>query len=265
MGRKVAHGVWIEVNRKVNLVHCSYHKCLTVYYARVIATVYDKLLHVHNGYRHFNSSLSEFYRAIGEYRIASINNHVLDFGRLGDFRISRFVRDPRDLVVSGYYYHRQGLEAWCTVVGPTDKDWEVVNGSVPRKLGSSESYSSYLRNVSEEEGLIAEVEFRRRHFESMLEWPKEDPRIQTIRYEDVIGHEGRVFRDLLAFYGAGRLEGLLGQLVAAKYSARRQMRRSRHIRDPKPNQWRMRFTPKVEEFFNRQYRDLVGELGYSLE
>ena len=44
------------------------------------------------GYKHFNSLIPEFYGEHRKYKIASINNHCIDFSRLGDVRVSRFVR-----------------------------------------------------------------------------------------------------------------------------------------------------------------------------
>jgi len=86
-----------------HLIHCSYHKCLTVYYGRIMKAVFNRCLSWSSGYRHFNSHLEDFYQAFSKHRIASVNNRALDLERLGQFRISRFVRDPRDLVVSGYF------------------------------------------------------------------------------------------------------------------------------------------------------------------
>jgi hypothetical protein len=68
--------------------------------------------------------LNDFYEDHNKYGIVSINNHALDLARLGnDYRISRFVRDPRDLVISGYFYHRRGAEPWSTIVDPKSEDW----------------------------------------------------------------------------------------------------------------------------------------------
>ena len=111
---------------RVQLIHCSYHKCLTVYYRRIMDAVFNRCLPWGRGYRHFNSDLEAFYRDCRSHRIASVNNRFLDFPQLGRFRISRFIRDPRDLVVSGYFYHRRGAENWTTMKSPTDDDWYFV-------------------------------------------------------------------------------------------------------------------------------------------
>jgi hypothetical protein len=243
-------------------IHCSYHKCLTIYYSRVMSRLYNDLLPWSGGYRHFNSHVDEFYENLGRYRILSVNNHLLDLDRLGSFRITRFVRDPRDLVISGYYYHRRGAEEWCEVVGPVPEDWKVVRGNIPEGMGPQHSYATYLRSLSEEEGLITEIEFRKHHFESMAAWPDDHPDILTIRYEDVLGREVSTFARIFRFYELPAWERAAGRLLAWRYSAKRQRRQMVHIRNPEPQQWRKRFTPRVTQYFRERHEGLVERLGY---
>ena len=78
----------IDLDRmsRINILHCSYHKCLTTYYVRVMNSMYNKWLRWSRGYRHFNSRIEDFYDNLGKLRIASVNNHRLDLDRLGDFQ-----------------------------------------------------------------------------------------------------------------------------------------------------------------------------------
>ncbi len=246
-------------------IHCSYHKCLTVFFGRVMDSLLNRLLPWSGGYRHYNSDLQPFYAGFAGHRVASVNNRALDLGRLGSFRISRFVRDPRDLVVSGYFYHRRGAEAWTTIERPKAEDWEFANGVVPAGLrGARTSFARYLQTVPEEEGLLAELEFRRRHFDSMVGWPAEHPDIATWRYEDAVGREATVLRELLGFYGLGPFERWLGSWLARRYSLRGR-RRDPHVRNPASGQWRERFTPRVRAAFDEAHPGLVERLGYPAE
>ena len=247
-------------------VHCSYHKCLTVYFEKVLKRMVRTPIGLRGGYRHFNSHLDAFYRDCEEYAVASVNNHVLDLDRFEDVRVTRFVRDPRDLIVSGYFFHKRSRESWCEVVGPRDADWEVVRGAVPDSLtrrGKRESYRAYLHEVSLEEGLLAELAFRRHHFESMRAWPKADPRVELFRYEDVLGREVEVFDRIFQFYGLPYVTRRIGLHYAHRFRAESFSDRSDHIRDPKMGQWREVFTPEVTRRFDAEYGDLIEFLGYS--
>ena len=244
------------------LIHCSYHKCLTVYYKRVLHALLNRCLPWSGGYRHFNSHLRNFAAGSPGLRVASINNRALDLDGLGSCRISRFVRDPRDLVVSGYHYHRRGAEPWVEIQAPTDEDWYFANGWVPEAVRAAGiSFGAYLRSVPTEEGLLAELEFRRRHFESMAAWPEDHPDILTLRYEDVLGDEERAFDRLFEFYGFSSLERRLGRWLARRYSLRR-LGGDPHVRDPSHGQWRRQFTPRVRRAFEDRFPGLVERLGY---
>ena len=246
-------------------IHCSYHKCLTVYFKRVMHAVCNRCVPWRGGYRHYNSHLDDFLADHARRRVASINNRALDLARLGAFRITRFVRDPRDLVVSGYFYHRRGAEGWVTAPAPTERDWYFANGTVPEGLRAhGGSYSEYLQSVDVEEGLLAELEFRTRHFESMAAWPTDHPDIATFRYEEVLADEVSVFRRLLAFQRLTPLERWLGERFARRYGMARR-RRDPHVRNPASGQWREHFTPRVREAFDARWAGLVAALGYPTE
>jgi hypothetical protein len=244
-------------------IHCAYHKCLTIYYSRVMRKLYNGPLRFGApGYRHFNSMIDEFYEALGRYRILSVNNHALDLDRLGDFRITRFVRDPRDLIVSGYFYHRRGAEKWCEVVGPRPERWKVVNGNIPAAMPSDRSYAQYLQELPEEEGLMAEIEFRRHHYDSMARWPDAHPHVRVYRYEDILGNEVETFADILSFYELPALDRAVGRWLAGRYSAKNKGKELAHVRNPEPNQWKRKFTPRVTAFFEERHPGLVEKLGY---
>ena len=228
--------------------------------------VFNRALPWSGGHGHFNSDLETFYQDFRAHRVSSVNNRLLNLERLGDFRMTRFIRDPRDLVVSGYFYHRQGAEPWCTLPNPTKDDWYFANGVVPdglRKAGGS--YAMYLRSLSEEEGLLAELEFRQAHFASMSEWPDSDPRILLLRYEDVVADEVGSFRRMFVHYGLGALERRLGRFFASRYSAARLQRKDPHIRDPSSGQWRAHFTPRVRDAFESRWGKLIDQLGYAAD
>lgn len=246
------------------IFHCSYHKCLTVYYSRIHNTLYNKILKYTLGYKHFNSLIDDFYNNFHHYKVTSINNHALDFNRLGsDFRISRFIRDPRDLIVSGYFYHKRGAEPWCNIINPKIDDWKVVNGCLPEEMTHGFSFSSYLQSLNTEDGLIAEINFRKNHFTSMRSWPDSDHRIKIFRYEDLIGNELDVFRELFSFYGLAWPEKRLALFLTNYFSARKQTGKTPHIRNARTSQWKEHFTPKVISYFEQHFGDLLERYNYT--
>ena len=244
-------------------VHCSYHKCLTSYFQKVASRLFRSSFGPDGEYRHFNSRIDEFYRDCENYAIASVNNHFLDLDRFEDVRVTRFVRDPRDLVVSGYFYHKRAAEPWCDIVAPSEEDWAIVNGTIPGVLLGRQSYAQYLNEVSLEEGLLAELAFRRHHFESMRQWDDEDPRIEVFRYEEILGNEAEVFDRIFRFFDLSFSARQIGLHYVRKFRAGNSARRPGHIRDPRSGQWRDHFPPAVTTKFNQEYGDLLDRLGYA--
>ena len=242
------------------LIHCSYHKCLTVFFRRTMSSSLARF----GGYRHFNSDLAAFTRDRQNFRLASVNNTALDLGALGDYRISRFVRDPRDLVVSGYFYHRKGAEPWCREVDPDPAQWLALrNRPVPSAVRPGESLEMALQRLDLEEGLLAEMELRARHFDSMREWPTDDPRIRVWRYEDILGNERRALGEVAAHYRlAWPLRALIQRNAVRFDAAHAVAEKSSHVRNPTSGQWREVFTPRVEREFTERWGDLLTRYGY---
>lgn len=215
------------------------------------------------GYCHFDSRLEDFKREQGKYRVSSLNNHVLDLDLLGpNDRVTRFIRDPRDLVVSGYFYHKRGAEAWCTIPDPKEENLLAVNGCVPHALKKGESIAECLQRLDIEEGLMAEIDFRENHFSSMLAWPENDDRIAVYHYEKIFRSEVKVISELADHLELGLIRKWLAGRLAEKYSAKNQSSKTAHIRNPETAQWKKYFTPRVEDYLNKMHHNLLKKIGY---
>ena len=247
----------------IKRIHCGYHKCLTMYVRKVMGRVARKSF-TSQKFRHFYHRADVFYQAIQNFDFASISGHRLDLDRFDHVLVSRFIRDPRDLLVSGYFYHKRSAEEWCDIVDPVDEDWEIVQGCVPSGVRKDESFAAYLNRVSLADGLLAEIEFRARHYSSMAAWPRDDPRVRLYRYEDIMGNEASVFADLMKFYQLPMTSRVVGRYYASRYSASRKSGKKGHIRNASSGQWKQYFTPEVNARFNEVYGDLLKLYDYDL-
>lgn len=236
---------------------------MTVYVKRVLRALFNRTLFFCGGrYRHFRSNVNAFYANLERYRVLSLNNCVPDLNKLGDFRMTRFIRDPRDLIISGYFYHRRCNEKWTLLPDPMDLNLRVVNGCLPTGLKPGESYSDFLNRVPLEEGLLAEIQFRKHHFDSMMAWPVDDARIRVLRYEDVLGKERNAFRQMFEFYGLSEATIRIGLFFARRYAAKSSGETHRHVRDPKAGQWQEYFTESVSGYLEERHPGLISQLGY---
>lgn len=86
-------------------IHVCHHRCMTLYFSQVFAA---------------------FARQVGWQYHSTVNGVPPDSAELvlvhdgsfprgaGECRGTHIVRDPRDLIVSGYFYHLRTSETWCT-------------------------------------------------------------------------------------------------------------------------------------------------------
>lgn len=253
------------------ITHFSYHKCLTVYFGRVLRVISAGRLDPLKGilgvsppirYRHFNSLREKFYAEHVGFRAASVNNWVIDFSKInGPYVASHFIRDPRDLVVSGYFYHKAGSEVWTQVDSPDEEKWKVVNGAIPEGI-NGRSFSDFLNALSEEDGLIASIQFRRKHFEAMEAWDYGNPKCLELRYEDIVQNEVGVLEKLFQHYQLER-SAMKRAIQAARTFSVSRVKCKMHIRDPQPQQWKKYFTPRVRDAFEAAHPQLISKLGYA--
>ncbi len=102
--------------------------------------------------------------------------------------VTVFVRDPRDFLISGYHYHKRGREFWCQINDPNEDDWREVNGSIDHNFKNTKTnFSNYLKSLDQGHGMIAELNFRKKHFEALDGWLSlADPRVIIIPYECIL-------------------------------------------------------------------------------
>jgi hypothetical protein len=257
-----------EVNEhdapKVKICHFSFHKNLTVYYSNV-ATEFSA--RTDRSYKHFNSYVDRFH-ASTEIDLRSVNNHFISLDAIQlqspGTAFSLFIRDPRDLVVSGYFYHKRGAESWCTERSPTEQTLETVNLKLPSEfLRGSESISECLQRLDIKDGISMEIEMRRPHFESMRKWssiglPQSD--LVVLKYEDIIQDEMRAFSILADHYSLSDLDRRIWLDAAEKYRAKNV--RTTHIRNPAPRQWDSAFSQQHINWFYSNFSDVLEFFNY---
>jgi hypothetical protein len=252
--------------------HCGLHKCMTMYSRNVYrrACRSDRRLRWPRRktpltFRHFYHRLDAFYNQCHQHAITSVSGHALDLDRFDDIRVVRFIRDPRDLLISSYFYHKRGAEYWCHLPDPTDTDWQLVRGIVPEAIPAGASLTNYLHDASLEDGLFAEIELRRLHLKSMMEWPVEDDRVKLFRYEEILGDEIRTFEEIFNFFEMPMVSRVAAAHYAKRFRAGKKEAKPGHIRNASHGQWRELFTPALCEKFNEQYGDLLERYGYPLD
>ncbi|MGO8872610.1 MAG: sulfotransferase domain-containing protein [Acidimicrobiales bacterium] len=230
------------------LVHCSHHKSGTLWFQQVLlAIVRPYGLH----YQWCNDN--------GRRGSVEPRTDVIVFGNAGtsfqrqrvgqrSFRGSHVIRDPRDVVVSGYEYHKRTHEWW-------------VHRPNPRYGGRS--YQEHLNSLNEHDGLMAEIDWVA-HFTAagMGRWDYEQPEFVEIRYEDALADQQGTFERLFHWYGLNDSAISVGMEAVERLSAANGGAVPNHVRSGQPGEWRDRLSDDHVQYFKELTGDLVVRLGY---
>ncbi|MGH2817503.1 MAG: sulfotransferase domain-containing protein [Actinomycetota bacterium] len=183
------------------------------------------------------------------------HSRLFDRKALDSFRGSHLIRDPRDVVVSGYHYH-----LW------TDEEWVHV----PSPEYGGMTYQQYLRSLDLEAGMAAEI--RRSAGSDLAEmgqWTYAQPEFLELRYEDFIVDEANHFGRIFRHYGFKPAAVERSVDLALRFSFQRmagrsigQVKEGSHLRSGKPGQWREVLSPRNMALFRELTGDLLERLGY---
>jgi hypothetical protein len=161
------------------------------------------------------------------------------------------IRDPRDVVISGCFYHQRSAEAWL---------------HVPRTHLGGETYQqAILRRATVEDRILFEMEHTGREtIEEMIGWNYSMPSFYELKYEDIINDADLMqFHRVFSFLGfPGRLiPGLLSIAQGASLSSQPR-NTSDHIRSGLAAQWKQYFTPRLKSRFIELFGTALIHLGY---
>jgi hypothetical protein len=234
------------------IIHCCYHKVGTVWFGRVlreVAAEYGMRFSAGSDY----GKIRRFEQQRDSDIFLDLGSHV-DLDKLPDYVGSHMIRDPRDVVVSGYFYHLWTDEAWA---------------NLPLAEFRGMSYREYLNSVDQNEGLLTEI--RRVSFwvPHMVNWDYQNPRVFEIRYEDILQAEETTFGELFAHYGFSEEAVERCCRIAARYSFRSLSkgagtsgRVKSHLRSGRSGEWRELFHEEHKQLFKELYPGAVAALGY---
>ncbi len=268
------------MTRVGKILHFGYHRCLTAFFNKVLKKVAAELRVRHENV--FSDSARFFHLAAGDGGIVLHGSsfHVC-LDSLGDYSGSHIVRDPRDMLVSGYNYHKDAGEEWLhTPLGELESgrasERTLLRDMVHRlRLGDAGlreealelTYSELLNRVDRETGLLIELNWRYRAFIQMERWDYSNRRVLEMRYENVVGDEVGQFEMLLNHHGIPeRIRGDVLKVVEeqsiGKLRERNRVGEGFHARQGEPGYWREHLPATILSEFDARHGGPLGILGY---
>lgn len=164
----------------------GHHKGATTWICSIIHPVAALLGRNYANYYHTRLFDYDLKKALTENNIRFFSYTNAEFKYVKevaeDIKGFHVVRDPRDMCVSAYFSHLHShpTEDWPELVGHRQK----------------------LEQLSEDEGLLAEIEFRRLHFDQMNSWDYSLDNILELRMEDLTAWPYEGMLEIFEFLGA---------------------------------------------------------------
>jgi hypothetical protein len=236
------------------IYHGAHHKMGTVWLMRVL----EKVASVFKLEMQKSNSVDESIDSGAQIFFSNHSQHWDAFCEIAPDRVvgSHMIRDPRDAIVSGYFYH-----LW------TDEKW----AHLAREDFGGKSYQQHLRSLAQDEGLEVEIQSFSHYVNDykMRTWDYDNELMLELRYEELIENESDQFEKLFQHYGFS--ESSLDKCVeiAATQSFKNVTKRNpgepnakNHLRSGKPGEWHSVLKPQHVDLIDELFGDLISLMGY---
>lgn len=160
----------------------GHHKCASTWIHRIVDEVCKDmgLNHVRiSNSRDCTLGLSSYLENQQADFLSYTNAVYAEICTLKNLKAFHVIRDPRDVLVSGYFSH---LKSHPTNVWPELKP-----------------HREKLQSIPISEGLLEEFSFSQRFLNEMAEWDYNDPRILQLKMENMILNPYTAFLEIFAF------------------------------------------------------------------
>ena len=251
----------------------TYHKVATVLCRKVLMASTEKIGWRYNSEEGIATDIAMKTDLLHVIH-GTATNEFLDSGKRG----IRIIRDPRDVIVSGFLYHQRCSEKWC--INSDFSDPGYPHPQVPLPLAHSDlqtrenfvsrlggvSYQEKILGLEQDEGLIFEMDgFASITIDEMVNW-KETDNVMTIKMEELVLDFDKSFEKLFRWLGMPEDSIPMCMEIARSHDMNRmredQIASNPHISTGKLRKWKDYFSSQVTEAYEERFGDAHLSLGY---
>lgn len=235
------------------IVVCTHHKTGSVWMANIFRAIkaQEKLQLHYKSQADLPAGADIFLQDHSKVDLAALQAR---FPKRG-VRAVHVVRDPRDVVISGCFYHVKTVEKWA---------------NNPKKEYGGKSYRQAISALpTDHDKLLFEMDHTGgRTIREMLAWDYESQKERCFeaRYEElIVDRDLKLFKPMMEFLGfeGARLESALGFVREhSLFGGAAGSDPADHIRSGEGRQWVNVFTPELKAAFKERFPDALQRLGY---
>jgi len=236
--------------KKWLIIHGAHHKAGTNWFGRIFKKISAQ----------FNWKYEQGDQQCPDADVDIFLNYLsnFDFSSLGPYVGTHLIRDPRDMIISGYYYHLWCDEMWCKK--PVD-DFGGKN------------YQEVLNSLNPEDGIMFEMSNIYGSFKRtatfMLNWNYNNQYILELKYEEILHDTEKYFIHVFNHYGFNAKETEIAMEVVDQCKFEKITGRSMGEENPKNHfrkgiagDWKNHFTESHKKAFKELYPGLLEKLRY---
>jgi hypothetical protein len=253
---------------------CSYHKTGTVLFGNIMAKLCVRL----------SLQMAERFGMVQRIDpaldVVLLAHSLLATPPARPFRAIRLVRDPREIWVSGYLYHRRCREPWCLngnfTPPPPIGFPHVPYAFAHRRERFKRDYLASLGGRSYQQNLLtldqaAGLDFELARYTGctladMQAWTLRTPDVLDVRLEDVTANFDANMQAILHHLGFTGADLDTALEIARSEDISRMdedtIAANPHIHSRNAAKWRSLLSPEQIRDFERRYGALITELGY---
>lgn len=189
------------------------------------------------------------------------------------------VRDPRELIISGYLYHKRTKEEWCTTIHnkinlnfpyiPTflEQSSEVEKINYINSLKGT-SYQAMLKNLSQEQGIIFEINnYSGWTIDCIDKWDYKNDKIMEVKFENIMKNFNEEFSDIVKWLGFkdDEIANIISSIQEYDISnfSKEDLKKNNHISNEGFSKWEKYFSKTHKRIFKQRYPQLLQKLSYT--
>ena len=264
----------LGTKRKVPIYIFGYHKCGTKLLGKVFLQLSLK-------YGWEFVSIAGSVDKTPNADIVFFLHSQIDYNKLPKKYIGiHMVRDPRDIIISGYLYHKRTAEKWCVNKNfQTEKPIvypQIPNSQMYRteqwkqdyiKSLEGQSYQEKINALNVEDAIIFEMNhYGKWTIEDMLKWDFEKVNCLELKFEDVMANYDEEMMKIFNHCNLSETQIKVAKAYADKEDmnkmSKKDIDKNPHISSVKTKKWERYFSENHKIYFDRHFSEVIKKYKY---